>query len=425
MGKLQIPQTVAGLREILNTPAKCAEWIKSERFSDLIDAYREATLAGDLAEHGVNRPAMGVPGGNDVLDARRIFEAKTASWAGVPGRALDGAFPNFGSFVRAITPRALATHGLPDAIRNLSSVDPSAGGFLVPEGFRSDMLMLALGESIVRPRATVIPMVSAKQVVPAIDSTTNVGSVFGGVDGQWIEEGATFTDSGPRFGRIVLTSCKLGLRTDVPSELLSDTSPALDVLLQRMFAAALAFEEDGAFINGNGTGQPLGFLHGPALVTVTKETDQPNDTICVENLHAMFARILSRSRTRAVWVASDSTIPELLSLSISIGIGGTYVPVLNEVNGEFRLLGRPIFFTEHCPVLGDAGDISLCDFAYYLVGDRGEMRLESSEHVKFLSDEVVFRGIERVDGRPWLLSAITPRNGGASQSAFVALGART
>ena len=64
------------------------------------------------------------------------------------------------------------------------------------------------------------------------------------------------------------------------------------------------------------------------------------------------------------------------------------------------------------------------DPAFYLIGDRSEIRLEASEHVKFLSDEVVFRGIERVDGRSWLQSAIVPRNGGASQSAFVALAAR-
>ena len=395
--------------------------VRAVKRSIMDELRAEFGVPGALGK--VTRPPM--PGAGDGAGgADTGILNRTASWSGAPGTPLDSAFPDFATFIRSITPRALTTRGMPEAFKNLSGIDPSAGGFLVPETLRSDLLMVALGESIVRSRAMVLPMTSARMAIPSVDITTNVGSTFGGMVSEWVPEGGTFTDTGPKFGRIVLEASKLGLRTDVPSELLQDASPALDVLLRQMFATSLGFEEDGAFINGNGVGQPLGFLHAPALITVTKEGGQTNDTIVVENLHKMLARMLSRSRQRAIWVASDSTIPELLTLSISIGTGGVYVPVMSQSNGQFNLLGLPIYFTEHAPVLGDEGDISLVDLNYYVIGDRGEMRIEASEHVKFLSDEVVFRGVERVDGRPWLLSAITPRNGGATQSAFIALGAR-
>jgi hypothetical protein len=49
------------------------------------------------------------------------------------------------------------------------------------------------------------------------------------------------------------------------------------------------------------------------------------------------------------------------------------------------------------------------------------MQASMSEHFKFSSDKVAFRITERVDGRPWIQSAITPHNGGNSLSPFVQL----
>jgi len=432
---MKIPNTIEGLKAVLNDPKRCAEAIEAGQMSEVVRAYSRATLRENidqgvddaLAERGahrVNRPPLGGVADGNGDGPRRILNRQIASWAGAPGRQLDGQFADFGAFLRAVSPQGIARNGMPDVIRNLSSVEPSAGGFLVPEAFRAELLAVALDESIVRSRATVIPMASSRQVVPGLDVTSHESSFFGGVVCQWIEEGASFVDSGPKFGRVVLQASKLGLRSDIPNELLQDAVPTLDATLQLLFGQAMAASEDQAFLTGSGVGQPLGVLSSPAVITVTKETDQPNGTIVYENLTNMFARLLSRSRRRAVWVASDECIPELLELSIAVGIGGSPVQVLNERDGQFYLLGRPIFFSEFMPQLGQAGDIGLYDFAYYLVGDRAELRIESSPHVKFTSDETVFRAVQRLDGRAWLQSAITPANGGDSRSAFVILGAR-
>jgi hypothetical protein len=50
------------------------------------------------------------------------------------------------------------------------------------------------------------------------------------------------------------------------------------------------------------------------------------------------------------------------------------------------------------------------------------MSARSSEHFKFQNDQTAYRIIQRVDGRPWLQSAITPKNNGATLSPFVSLG---
>jgi len=428
---MKIPTTAKELEALLNDPKAFAEVLQAGQGSEVVKAYTrtqlrdemEATFAEVAAEHGVRRPPRGAPGGNGD-GQRRILNRQIASWAGAPGKGLDGAFSDFGTFLRAVSPQGIAMNGVPDVIRNLSSVEPSAGGFLVPEAFRAELLAVALDESIVRSRATVIPMASSRQVVPGLDVTSHESSFFGGIASEWIEEGGTFTDSGPKFGRVVLQAAKLGLRADIPNELLQDAVPTLDVTLTSLFGQAMAASEDKAFLTGNGVGQPLGVMHSPAVITVTKETDQPAGTIVYENLTAMFARLLSRSRRRAIWVCSDECIPELLELSVSVGVGGVALQVLSERDGQFYMLGRPAFFSEFVPQLGQAGDIGIYDFGYYLIGDRAELRIESSPHVKFTTDETVFRAVQRLDGRAWLLSAITPANAGDSRSAFVILGAR-
>jgi HK97 family phage major capsid protein len=71
--------------------------------------------------------------------------------------------------------------------------------------------------------------------------------------------------------------------------------------------------------------------------------------------------------------------------------------------------------------LGTTGDLALVDFGYYLLGDRQSMQISSSEHFKFGNDLTSFRIIERLDGRTWIQSAITPENGGSTLSPVVVL----
>jgi HK97 family phage major capsid protein len=77
--------------------------------------------------------------------------------------------------------------------------------------------------------------------------------------------------------------------------------------------------------------------------------------------------------------------------------------------------------SEKAGAIGSAGDLNLVDFGFYLLGDRQAMSAAQSDDFKFSSDVTAFRVIERVDGRPWLLSAITPNNGGSTLSPFVQL----
>jgi HK97 family phage major capsid protein len=172
---------------------------------------------------------------------------------------------------------------------------------------------------------------------------------------------------------------------------------------------------------------PLGFANAAnaAIIANAAEAGQPATTIVWENIVKMFARMLPSSLGRAVWIASIDTFPELATMALSVGTGGSAIWLNNGQTGPpMTILGRPVIFTEKAPRLGSQGDISFVDLGMYLIGDRQVMSAMSSPHYKFQNDQTAYRIIERVDGRPWMQSAITPKNSGNTLSAFVQLAAR-
>lgn len=350
--------------------------------------------------------------------------------AHAPGAVLEGKFRSAVDFLKAIwhhntDPAAITRQA---EIRNAaSSVVPADGGFLVPESLRSQLLQIALEMAVVRSRATVVPMDSARVPFPIIDVTSHVSSVFGGMIAYWGEESAALTDANPKFGRVELDAKKLTGLSVVPNELLQDSAISFSALIERLWPMTLAFEEDSAFMSGNGVGQPLGFLGeaNPAAIAVAAESGQGADTVLYENVVKMYSRMLPSSLARAAWLISPDVIPQLFTMALSVGTGGSSILVANAAGpGPTTLFGRPIIISEKAGALGNRGDISFIDLSYYLVGDRQSMTASSSTDWKFGNDQTAYRIIQRVDGRPWIQSPLTPRNGGNTLSPFVELAAR-
>lgn len=392
-------------------------------------------LADFAREHLVNlkRPDNRPASAEDVRASRQTG-AKYNKKA--QGAALDGKFENIVQFLDTISDKADHTNSELVANRRMlrnamSSTDPGSGGFLIPEEFRAELLRVALETAVVRPRARVIPMASLRAAIPTVDSTSNASSVLGGVIAYWTEEAAALTQSQPSFGRVVLEAKKLTAYTEVPSELREDSAISVDAFVNEAFPQAIAFYEDTAFLMGTGAGEPLGALssNNAALVTQAKETTQLTTTILWENLVKMYSRMLPSSLNSAVWVVAPDTFPELATMALSVGTGGSAVWLSNGVDGPpMTILGRPVIISEKVNALEDSatlgGDVNFVDFSQYLIGDRMAMSAMASTEYKFGNDLIAYRVIERVDGAPWMQSAITPKNAGPTLSPYVSLGTR-
>jgi HK97 family phage major capsid protein len=450
--RITIPDTPAALEAMLADSATMQKvFANKAAFGELISKYAKTVLDKDQeiatqvrtetqrvlaewlkenADEGIRRVNLAP----DVLDGPMSSRALARQKAGIynpraMGAKIDNEFDGSADYLRAIwhnTSRDAPLQAKLQRVRNaFSTTVPSEGGYLLPETLRAQLLEIALETSIVRPRAMVIPMETMRVPIPMVDSTSNVDSVFGGIVAYWTEEGAALQESSASFGRVVLDSKKLTALTHVPNELISDSPISFQAFIDRKFPQALAFYEDDAFMNGSGAGEPHGFLNSPAAISITAESGQPADTIVWENLVKMYARMLPSSHGRAVWVASHDTFPELATMALSVGTGGSAIWLNNGQEGPpMTILGRPVLFTEKCPALGGAGDINYVDLDYYLVGDRQVMSAMSTPHYRFGNDQTSYRIIQRVDGRPWIQSAITPKNGGATLSPFVKIAAR-
>ena len=319
------------------------------------------------------------------------------------------------------TKRANRLSQLESIQNSFGSEVPADGGFLIPEVLRSQLLALAIESAIVRPRATVIPMESLRVPIPVIDDTSHVSSIFGGVTAYWTEEAAALTESQATFGRVVLDAKKLTAYAEIPNELMADAS-AISGFFQQRYPIAIAWFEDLGFMLGTGNGEPLGFINCPASVQQTAVAGQGANTIVWENITSMYARMLPQSLMSAVWICSIDTFPQLATMALSVGVGGGPVWIGSGYNPgnsgasspPVTILGRPVLFTEKTPALGTTGDINFVDLSYYLLGDRQTMQIDQSIHYKFANDKTALRIIERVDGRPWLQSALTPHNGSSN-----------
>lgn len=452
--RLTIPDTPEAFAEFLvddasvnalaaATPTERSEFLaaynrhvnKADVLAKQINEQVATTMAEFLQDHGAESPDL-----TEVADqlADRLNPMRGSGGSGhknlhnpkALGAGLDKDYTDATQFFRNIWHNTdghdADVQRFRDSYRNAFSSDvPSEGGFLIPERLRAELLRVSLETAIVRPRARVIPMDSLRVPFPAIDSTSNASSVYGGIVGYWTEEGASLTASQASFGRIVLDAKKLTAYTEVPNELLSDSGISFMAFINDVFPEALSFYEDYAFFQGTGTGEPKGFINADAAISVTKESGQAADTIVWENIVKMFSRMLPSSLNRAVWIASIDSFPELATMSLNVGTGGSAIWLNNGVAGPpMTILGRPVIFTEKSPVVGDAGDLNFVDLSFYLIGDRQAMSAKSSEHHKFQNDVTAFRIIERVDGRPWLQSAITPKNSGSTLSPFVKIAAR-
>lgn len=306
------------------------------------------------------------------------------------------------------------------------------GGFLVPTEFRATLLRNSLERSIVRPRATVLPMATNSLAIPIVQETTHNGSVFGGVIIYRPDEAGEKTKSKPKFGKIQLNLHKLVGLVYATDELLQDSPISMEPLLNEMFSSAIAFQEDDDFINGTGAGMAFGVMNAPCLVSQAKFAGQANTTIITENIIGMWSRLYPQSQGSAVWLANNDTFPQLATLRMNVGTGGSVAGLLQNatqgVTGApiMTLLGKPLILTEHCQTLGTTGDIILADWRQYLIGQKvGQaLRMESSIHVKFIYDETVFRFVMRYDGQPWWPSPLTPKNSTVTLSPFVALAGR-
>lgn len=296
----------------------------------------------------------------------------------------------------------------------------SDGGYLVPPEFSREVFRHALEEDSLLPMTDNNQVSGNSMVFPKSEVTPWGAS---GMRAYWEAEAAEATKSKPNVGTTTLRLHKLFGVVPLTDELLTD-APALGSFVQSELAANINWKFNDAFYDGDGVGKPLGVLNANALVSVPKETGQAADSLVVQNIANMYARMPARALQRAVWMINSDLLPFLITMKL--GDQPIYQPPGGLPNAPAgALLGRPIRITEHCKTAGDRGDIAFVDWMHYRTITKAQgIETATSMHLYFDSGATAFRAIYRVDGQPKIEQPITPPNSTNQKSPFVFLDER-
>jgi HK97 family phage major capsid protein len=358
-------------------------------------------------------------------------------WQDDPNRG----FAHMGEFCAAVFNSGLPNGILDERIVNIRKESAatgmsqgvgSDGGILVPPEFRSQIWEgMQAGIDNLLALTDQYTITGESLTLPATAETSRAhGSRYGGIRGYWLAEAQQKTPSYPRLRQMKLEPQELAVLVYVTDKLLRN-APALEQFVRRAASEEIQFLVNDSIINGSGVGQPLGILNSGGLVTVAKEQAQPADTVVLENINKMYARMHKNPRAGAVWFVNQEVEAQLESLTAVAGTGGFAVylpqgtggPTITEAPNA-RLKGRPVMPIEYCAPLGDLGDIIFANLGYYATGLQGAMREDMSIHIRFDFNETAFRFLFSLDGQPWMNTPVVPYKGSDSLGAFVALAAR-
>jgi HK97 family phage major capsid protein len=310
----------------------------------------------------------------------------------------------------------------------LSEESGAVGGYLVPVEYSNQILRIATERSIVRAQnPTIVNMTTREFDFPALDhtgSTAGVDPRLGGVVATWTEEAGEKTETEPAFKNVKLVYHELSGYTLASAQVRMDAGPMLESMLRELFADAIAFTEDWAFINGDGAGKPLGVLKAPCLLTEVAATS----TLVLSDILAMLEKFLPTRANGGVWFAHPKTLSKLAILADGAANTNNFVWA-NDAKSPIptMLYGKPLIFTDRVPVLPAStgatqiGGLLLADWSQYLIGDRAGLQIDFSEHYKFINNQGTWRFAKYVDGQPKLGAAMYLADGTNQVSPFVSL----
>ena len=219
----------------------------------------------------------------------------------------------------------------------------------------------------------------------------------------------------------------------------------LNLLAEVVQACGIAIGKalDRGIVYGTGTKMPLGIV--TRLAQESEPGSYPTTARPWEDLHsnnvgyfnssgmtaeAFFQNIGTKianaspkySSGEKVWVMNAKTHMKVASFAINFTAGGALV---SAVGDQMPVFGGVI---EEEEFMAD-GDILFGYFDDYTLGEREGVKVESSEHVRFLQDQTVVKGTARYDGAPAIAEAFALFNinntSPATTSTFPADGANT
>ena len=274
------------------------------------------------------------------------------------------------------------------------------GGYLVPEEWDKRLIDVLNEENIMRGLATKLKTSGEHKINIAATKPT----------AAWIEEGGELQFTDAKFGQKILDAHKLHVAIKITEELLYDNAFNLEAYITTQFGKALANAEEDAFLNGDGTGKPVGLFHetkgGETAITLT------GTKIVSDDVLNLIYKLKRPYRQKASFIMNDQTLADLRKLKDN---NGAYLWQPSYQAGEpDRLCGYGIHTSAFAPTV-EAGKpvMAFGDYSYYNIGDRGSRSFQPLRELFAGNGMIGYVAKERVDGLLILPEAVQVMKAGA------------
>ena len=274
------------------------------------------------------------------------------------------------------------------------------GGYLVPEEWDKRLIDVLNEENIMRGLATKIKTSGEHKINIAATKPT----------AAWIEEGGELQFTDAKFGQKILDAHKLHVAIKITEELLYDNAFNLEAYITTQFGKALANAEEDAFLNGDGTGKPVGLFHetkgGETAITLS------GTKIVSDDVLNLIYKLKRPYRQKASFIMNDQTLADLRKLKDN---NGAYLWQPSYQAGEpDRLCGYGIHTYAFAPTV-EAGKpvMAFGDYSYYNIGDRGSRSFQPLRELFAGNGMIGYVAKERVDGLLILPEAVQVMKAGA------------
>ena len=274
------------------------------------------------------------------------------------------------------------------------------GGYLVPEEWDKRLIDVLNEENIMRGLATQLKTSGEHKINIAATKPT----------AAWIEEGGELQFTDAKFGQKILDAHKLHVAIKITEELLYDNAFNLEAYITTQFGKALANAEEDAFLNGDGTGKPVGLFHetkgGETAITLT------GTKIASDDVLNLIYKLKRPYRQKASFIMNDQTLADLRKLKDN---NGAYLWQPSYQAGEpDRLCGYGIHTSAFAPTV-EAGKpvMAFGDYSYYNIGDRGSRSFQPLRELFAGNGMIGYVAKERVDGLLILPEAVQIMKAGA------------
>jgi HK97 family phage major capsid protein len=266
------------------------------------------------------------------------------------------------------------------------------GGYLVPDEFERTLVQALEEHNIMRQLARVIRTSSGDLQIPVVATKGTAA---------WVDEAGEIPASDGSFGQVTLGAYKLGTMIKVSHELLNDSAFPLETFLAQDFGRRIGDLEEEAFIKGDGSKKPTGFLETAQV----GKTTAGSAAVTFDDVMDLYHSLKSPYRNKAVFVANDLTVKALRKLKDS---NGQYLWQPSVVAGTpDTVLGRPVYVSGYMPQIeAEAKIMAFGDFSYYWIADRQGRTFERLAELFAVTDQVGFKATQRVDGKLILPEAV-------------------